>query len=219
MLGQSRLIALIFYAAHSFLTAMIKNLCRLSHFIDIQCVIKRDTFKKLRLSNGRIYRWDSYNVYRSIDTLSSEAWTIRLYEIGTRFLRETSPSAEAQCHSFIRRPLSPNSAITVGSPRNLEDREGRSLIRSLRTIRSIPLRKALRRGLLRKNVRGYSRSCTRSRESFFPTGLRKHPREQRRREPPRFRYARSDDRERRAGTGCARSYRHPRTSARTGSAG
>lgn len=31
----------------------------------------------------------------------------------------------------------------------------------------------------------------------------------------RFRYARSDDRERRAGTGCARTIRHPRTSART----
>lgn len=41
----------------------------------------------------------------------------------------------------------------------------------------------------------------------------------RRREPPRFTYARSDDRERRAGTGCARTYRHPRTNARTGSAG
>lgn len=35
------------------------------------------------------------------------------------------------------------------------------------------------------------------------------------RTPSRFRYARSDDRERRAGTGCARTIRHPRTSART----
>lgn len=86
-----------------------------------------------------------------------------------------------------------------------------------RTIRSIPLR-ALRRGLLRKHV---ELTCDRALDHarVFPTGLRKHPREQRRREPPRFRYARSDDRERRAGTGCARSYRHPRTSARTGSAG